>query len=292
MKIWFKKQFRKKARIYIMPTKMGGYLNGLIFLMFLLAIGYSNNLLLIFSIFLFAFNLLWLIQTHVHLYRLKLDQVIVSSGHAMQLVPVNITWKVAPQNPWDWQIALEGDRGDFECLELKNYLTRSEGEITFESRGVHRWKYLQVKTANPFGLYRAWVYFPLNFQSLVYPTLLKSVELNLSGIDERGELSSQKKGDDDFRGLGNYNNQESRKISWKHYARSGELLIKEGEEKQSSILDLKLMLPSAPEAKEYYLSYLATQIVECHKRDIPFSFSDNGLKSSQIQECLKVLALC
>ena len=292
MKIWIKKQFRKKARIYILPTKMGGYLNGLIFLMFLLAFGYSNNLLLIFTIFLFAFNLLWLIQTHVHLYRLKLDQAVISSGHAKQLANVNITWKVAPQAPWNWQIMLEGDRGDFSCFNLKNYLTRSEGQISLESRGVHRWKYLQVKTSNPFGLYQAWVYFPLSFQSLVYPTLLNSVDLNLSGKEEQGELSSNQKGNDDFRGFANYNDQESRKISWKHYARSGELLIKEGEEKNTPILELELILPSSLEAKEHYLSYLATQMVECHKRDIPFSLYDNGLKSSQIQECLKVLALC
>ena len=292
MKIWIKKQFRKKARIYIMPTKMGGYLNGLIFLMFLLAIGYSNNLLLIFTIFLFAFNLLWLIQTHVHLYRLKLDQVVILSGHAKQLAHVDISWKIAPQEPWNWELMLEGDRGDFSCLGVTNSPIRTVGEISVESRGVYRWNHLMVKTSNPFGLYQAWVYFPLSFQSLVYPTLLNSVDLDLSGKAEQGELFSDKKGDDDFRGLGNYNNQESRKISWKHYARSGELLIKEGEEKKTPILELELILPSAHEAKEHYLSYLATQMVECHKRNIPFSLYNNGLKSSQLQECLKVLALC
>ena len=181
MKTWIKKQFRKKARIYIMPTKMGGYLNGLIFLMFLLAIGYSNNLLLIFTIFLFAFNLLWLIQTHVHLYRLKLDQVVITSGHAKEHAPVTITWKAAPQGPWQWQIKLEGDQGEFSCVGVKNYLTKTEGQVAFESRGVYRWKYLEVKSSNPFGLYQAWVYFPLSFQSLVYPTLLNCVDLDLSG---------------------------------------------------------------------------------------------------------------
>lgn len=275
-----------------MPTKMGGYLNGLIFLMFLLAIGYSNNLLLIFTTFLFAFNLLWLIQTHFHLYRLKLDQVVISSGHALQALQVNVLWKRAPQGPWNWQVQLEGDHGNFLLQSIEDSPTKSIGEITPQSRGVHLWKYLEVKTSNPFGLYQTWVYFPLELQSLVYPTLLKSVDLTLSGKAALGELTSDKKGDDDFRGLGNYNNEESRKISWKHYARSGELLIKEGQETKAPILELELAPPITGALKEQYLSYLATQLVECHNRDIPFCLKANGLSSSQLSDCLKALALC
>ncbi len=292
MKNWIKKQFRKKSRIYIMPTKMGGYLNGLIFLMFLLAIGYSNNLLLIFTTFLFAFNLLWLIQTHFHLYRLKLDQVVISPGHALQAIQVNILWKTAPQRPWNWQIQLEGEQGNFSFQSLNDSPTNSVGEIVPQSRGVHHWTYLEVKTSNPFGLYQTWVYFPLGLQSLVYPTLLKSIDLTLSGKASLGELTSDKKGDDDFLGLGTYNNEESRKISWKHYARSGELLIKEGQELKTPTLDLELAPPNSGSLKEEYLSYLATQLVECHKRDIPFSLKANGLSSSQLAECLKALTIC
>ena len=72
MKQWIINQSKKKARIYIMPTRMGGYLNGLIFLMFLLSVGYSNNLLLIFTLFLFGLNLICCIHTHYHLNALKI----------------------------------------------------------------------------------------------------------------------------------------------------------------------------------------------------------------------------
>lgn len=292
MKNWIRKQFRKKSRVYIFPTRMGGYLNGLIFLMFLLSIGYSNNLLLIFTIFLFAFNLLWLIQTHFHLHRLRPDQVAIFPGHAGAAINVNIFWKAAPKGPWNWQIDLESDHGDFAYHGIKDDKHKSEGEITPDKRGVYQWQYLKVKTANPFGLYQVWVYFPLKLQSLVYPTLLSAVDLTLSGKDFEGEILQDKKGVDDFRGLGNYMNDESRKISWKHYARSGELFIKEGEEKKAPILELELRPPTEFEPKEHYLSYLATQMVECQRRDIPFSLRVNGVESGQLQDCLKVLTLC
>lgn len=292
MKNWIRKQFRKKSRVYIFPTRMGGYLNGLIFLMFLLSIGYSNNLLLIFTIFLFAFNLLWLIQTHFHLHRLKPDQVSIFPGHAGHAINVNIFWKAAPKGPWNWQMQLESDHGDFAYHGIRDDKSKSEGEITPDKRGVYQWSYLKVKTENPFGLYQVWIYYPLNLKTLVYPTLLSSVDLKLSGKDFEGDILQDKKGPDDFRGLATYRNDESRKISWKHYARSGDLLIKEGEEKKAPLLQLDFKPPTGAEPKERYLSYLTTQIVECHRRDIPFSLRVNGVESSQLQDCLKVLTLC
>jgi len=292
MKKWIRKQFRKKPRVYIVPTKMGGYLNGLIFLMFLMAVGYSNNLLLIFTIFLFSFNLIWLIQSHFHLYRLKPDNVVISAGHAGSKVNARVFWKTAPKRPWSWQIQLESDRGDFALGDLKDGDSCSEGELSPDKRGVYKWEYLHVKTDNPFGLYQLWIYYPLNLTSLVYPTLLPVADLSLSGNSLEGDSFLDKKGADEFRGLGAYDNDESRKISWKHYARSGELLIKEGEEKTTPVLELEFRPPTELALKEHYLSTLATQMVECQKQNIPFSLRVNGQESGQLRDCLKVLALC
>lgn len=292
MKSWIRKQFRRKSRVYILPTKMGGYLNGLIFLMFLLSIGYGNNLLLIFTTFLFAFDLLWLIQTHFHLYRLKFDQINVQTGHAHQPIGVSLFWDKVPKGPWNWEIDLESNRGDFKVHSSHHSNAKSEGEISPTLRGLYHWKYLKIKTINPFGLYQAWIYFPISQDSLVYPPLLKNVDLPLSGKDFEGELTQDKKGQDDFRGLANYANDESRKISWKHYARSGSLVIKEGEEKRTPLLQLELNLPQDQNLKETYLSYVTTQLVECQRREIPFSLRVNNQESSQLGDCLKVLTLC
>lgn len=292
MKNWIRHQFRKKSRVYIMPTKMGGYLNALIFLMFLLSIGYGNNLLLIFTTFLFAFDLLWLIQTHFHLHRLKLDQLNIHSGHANASVEVNVIWDKAPAGPWNWDIDLESDRGDFKLTSSQHQSQKSEGEISPTLRGLYHWKHIKIKTVNPFGLYRAWIYFPLSQDSIVYPTLLKNVDLPLSGKESDGDMTQDKKGHDDFRGLANYANDESRKISWKHYARSGNLVIKEGEEKKSPQLFVELRIPKDLTLKENYLSYVATQLVECQRQDIPFVLRANNVESANLSDCLKVLSLC
>ena len=112
---WILRQIKKKSRIYIIPTRMGGYLNGLIFLMFLLSVGYNNNLLLIFTLFLFGLNLIWLIQSHFHMHKLKLDAVHLEDGHALESVSVRVCWKNSPLPPLLWELSLE-DEGDGSFL--------------------------------------------------------------------------------------------------------------------------------------------------------------------------------
>lgn len=218
--------------------------------------------------------------------------MIIYPGHANQLLPVNVLWSSTPKGPWNWDIELESDQGQFTLLSSIDELSKTMGEIRVPKRGVYRWQYLKVKSINPFGLYQAWIFHPLKEESLVYPPLLAQVEVPLSGKEAEGELLQDRKGHDDFRGLATYEQDESRKISWKHYARSGELFIKEGEEQKAAVFDLELVVPHDHETKEDYLSYVATQLVECSRRGIPFSLKVNGVASGQLHDCLKVLALC
>lgn len=290
--------FRRKVRVYIMPTRMGGYFNGLIFLLFLLATGYSNNLLLIFTICLFALNLLWLIQTHFHLHKLKLESVRVQDGHAADSIPVTVRWKNIPTGPWDWQLKLEDADHDFVLQRLVAQEMKQENTFSMDKRGMYDWKYLRVQTERPFGLYRAWIFFPVNAFSFVYPKILKNAQFNLNGKVAEGEIPQDVKGSEGFRGLATYHGGESRKISWKHYARTGELFEKEGEELRIPSLDLVLNLPEDGVLKENYLSAIATQMVECQKKQIPFSLKSSkvtlaaGNHLSHLHDCLKVLAQC
>lgn len=277
---------------------MGGYLIGLIFLMFLLSIGYSNNLLLIFTLFLFAFNVLWLIQSHFHLHKLKLGHVQLSPGHAGEALELRVAWEKTPAGPWGWKIALETSDKSYSAEVLKNTGEFSSAEIRLPKRGVYHWKFVGVKSTHPFGLYQVWIYYPLDFSTLVYPPLLSSATISPDGLDSEGEIVQDRKGQDDFRGLSPYHGDESRKISWKHYARSGDLVIREGEEKRAAVVEIELKVPAPGELKEQYLSKVATQLVECYRREIPFTLKESqsyrtpSIQLNHLQECLKVLALC
>jgi uncharacterized protein (DUF58 family) len=174
----------------------------------------------------------------------------------------------------------------------------SKAEFILKKRGVYDWRYLRVSSVRPFGLYRVWIFFPIEHKSLIYPPLLPTANISPRGLDLEGELSVEKIGPDDFHGLSPYQADEPRKISWKHYARTGELLIREGEERKAAVVEFNLRLPANPEMKEAYLSKIATQMVECYRRDIPFSMQYEilnkrpSVQRSHLNECLEVLARC
>jgi len=293
MKQWIIKQSKKKARIYIMPTRMGGYLNGLIFLMFLLSVGYSNNLLLIFTLFLFGLNLIWVIQTHYHMHALKLESVSISDGFALEQSLVEVFWKKTPDVPHKWNFRLFNDSTDLKLNILENSQTKSLTQIVFPKRGVWRFEHLRVSTEMPFGLYKAWIYFPVEVKGYAYPARLKdSQQINFDSHLNDGEFASSRPGPHDVWNLGPYQGEESRRISWKHYARTGDLVVKEGEEFTNTIVHFRL--PVSQDNKEYILSKLATQMVQCSKTDVPFSFENKSasLTAKHLTDCLRELSQC
>lgn len=281
---WISRQFKKKARIYILPTKMGGYLNGLIFLMFLLSVGYSNNLLLIFTLFLFGLNLIWVIQTHFHLHSLAPGELQIQDNHALDFSSAIIHWKKAPEGPLQWNLLLD----EINLHPLHDSKEKSECHFTFPKRGIYQFHYLKVETEMPFGLYRAWVYFPVNVTAYAYPAKLKDATLppTIASHNE-GEISTLTKGPHDVWNLGPYQGEESRKISWKHYARSGELMVKEGEEQTQAQVQFELHHPDENE-----LSRIATQLVYCAERSIPFSLKIANKTERELKASLRELARC
>jgi uncharacterized protein (DUF58 family) len=296
--IWVLNQFKKKSRIYIIPTRMGGYLNGLIFLMFLLAVGYNNNLLLIFTLLLFGFNLIWLIQTHLHLNHLKIESILMDNGHASEPIFTTVFWKKIPDGPHEWELSFEQQNGDSHKVKCINHQeSRYEGTIILPNRGVWKFSHIRIKTKKPFGLYSVWIYYKVNLTCFVYPEKLKTVppfEKNHSFIE--GENQGVQIGSHDVWNLSPYQDGESRKISWKHYARSGELVIKEGQELTKSMAHFKLH--GLQNNKEFTLSKIATQMIQCHRTDIAFTLETStkkfgpGSDQKYLSDCLKELSQC
>ena len=291
--IWVRRQLKKKPRIYILPTRMGGYLNGLIFLMFLLSVGYNNNLLLIFTLFLFGLNLMWVIQTHFYLHALKLESVFIQDGHAGEKCLARFSWKKIPEGPHNWKWLLEND----DIRIPVDVLGDSAGNLIFPKRGIWKFDHLFVKTEMPFGLYQVWVYFPVSLKAHAYPARIKNppeIRINQSMIE--GENSTLTKGPHDVWNLGPYEEGESRKISWKHYARSGELVVKEGEDLRKAEVTFRLndLIPD----KERTLSQVATQMLICVKNDTSFALETSehkvaaGFGEKHLNECLRILAIC
>lgn len=272
-----------------MPTRMGGYLNGLIFLMFLLSVGYNNNLLLIFTLLLFGLNLVWVIQTHFHMHALKLKSISIKDGHAGEFTEVKVHWEKVPDSPQAWSLAVEND-------DTKIFISNSG--LVLPKRGRWDFEHLYVSSELPFGLYKAWIYYKAPVTAFAWPSKLREVpELHMNPSALEGENSGTMTGPHDVKNLAPYQTgEESRKISWKHYARSGELVIKEGEELTRHHVHFRV--PQSLSDKEHTLSKIATQMVHCARIDVMFSLETPGKKTAtgistkHLEDCLRELALC
>jgi uncharacterized protein (DUF58 family) len=287
----------RKERIYILPTRMGGYYNGLIFLLFLLSIGYSSNLLLIFTLVLLGLNFLWLIQTHFHLRALALGEITLEDGFANEGSHLQIRWKKSRVHPEGPKLSLLNERAlpitiqGFEGPSL-------QGQVTFPKRGKNHFTHLLVETSHPYGLYRAWTYFWIDLEIFVYPERLKhrqAMELS-AGRTEEGEQVALRPGPWGLQGFSRYENQGTNRIHWKHFANSGELIVKEGEEETTG--EVRLELSPTHLDKEFELSRLATILQQCEDLRLfyslltPQKFLPRGRGREHLRACLRELALC
>jgi uncharacterized protein (DUF58 family) len=111
-----------------------------------------------------------------------------------------------------------------------------------------------------------------------------------------GDYSTHLSGPHDFWNLSSYQGEESRKISWKHYARSGELVVKEGEELKAS--EVLFCIQENLQDKELELSKVATQMVSCLKSETSFALETPrqkipfGKSEQHLKQCLRELSEC
>jgi uncharacterized protein (DUF58 family) len=288
---------KKKETIYIFPTRMGGYFNGLLFLMFLLSIGYSNNLLLIFTLFLFGFNLIWVIQTHFYLHALKRENIKIGHGHSGGPAAFNIQWRSLPSGFQDWDLSVVCKHEIVPVKILENRENVTLGEIVVNRRGLWEWNYLLISSRRPYGLYRAWRYQRISHSSYAYPALSQEAPPPLLTYSTgEGEHLTGRNGSGDFYSLSSYAGEAMRMISWKHYARTGEVLVKEGEHQSDPLAQFSLFEIQGGR-KEIELSIMATQMVNCHRENIPFELRTPhkhlgpAAHQQHLHECLKELAL-
>jgi len=291
--------FKTKAGIYIFPTKLGGYLNGLIFLLFLLSVGYGNNLLLLLTLFLFGLNLLWVIQSYLHSRQLNIERLLIEDAHLATQTNFDLHWVKPLVSRESFIIRLFCDQGYLDLVQVETSEYKTSGILEFTKRGQWIWKSILISSEMPFGFYRTYRMISLNGKSLVYPPLLKE-EFHFPLLplgDGQSVLDQDNSGFDEIKDFKPYEGEDVRRISWKLYAKTGEILIKEGENYKGEYAYFRWDLTPISN-KEYSLSVLATKMVYCYQKGIPFIFEMGEHKrlpsSSQFHliECLRDLSLC
>jgi uncharacterized protein (DUF58 family) len=218
-----------QKRLFIFPSKPGRWFVVVLFVMFLAAINYQNNM---------AFALVFLLAS----------VFIIAILHTFANL-AGLTISVGKSNP-----VFEGEMAEFELFlsrhgnkdyfdinvswpksELRSVsLTSTDRQkinlhLTMVKRGSFRPDRLLVESFYPMGLLRCWTLLALDVVVLVYPKPLACELSANAGTDalEEGELIPVA-GSDDFYDFKQYHPGDSPKhVFWKGYAKGQDLVTKQ-----------------------------------------------------------------
>ena len=228
--------------IFIFPTLTGFLFGGLVLLLVVGAINYQNSLVYGVAFLLGSLFLVTILYTFRNLSGLSIEFVGAGSG----FVGENIEFHVRVSRPegrgregiqlaWSGAIPQWAEVFESTASEVRLY-------VPARRRGWLRPGRLLVETYFPLGLLRAWTWVDLGARALVYPkpAFDAAPEESHRSRDE-GELIDPR-GSDDFNELRAYRHGDSvRRILWRSYARTGELVVKE----YASYLDPRFILDFA-----------------------------------------------
>jgi len=287
-------------RVYILPTRLGLFYGGMLFLMFLGAMNYANNLALGLTFILSSIGLVAMHHCQRNLAGVSIGSAATQPVFAGQTARFAIALQSDARKLRHEIAVLPG--GDVAAVAPTANVVANERSVVYvELPAVQRGRllldHLQVSTDYPFGLFRAWTHVHVPMHCIVYPQpAQRSAAPPLTDTDTGGAQDTQR-GDEDFAGLRSFQPGDSPgRIAWKAYARGQELQVKQyaGTAVRSHLLDWESLPGLNTEAR---LSQLCRWIEDAHASGSAFGLRMPGVEippnvgNAHRQRCLTVLAL-
>ena len=274
-----------QRRIFILPTRQGLALAGVLLLMLLGDINYNLSLGYILTFLLATMA----ISSMLHAFR-NLAYLEISAGYAdpvfhgdMARFPLYFHSRI-PR----YQLSLNDEKETRFDLPA-NQTTEISCMRRAEKRGWLESGKITIYTEFPLGLFRAWSYLHFDVRCLVYPRPMSSARLPEQG-------SAVVRGDDDFSGLRTYVPGDAKpRIAWKAYARDRGLLVKQFSGRMDELwLDMKDARDASVEDR---LSRMTAWVLEAESKGMRYGLrlDDQEIKSGygamHRESCLAMLAL-
>lgn len=279
----------RHKKIYIYPNRYGFLFFALFALSIAIGATYNNNLVFLAGFGLISALFVAILVTAKNLRGLEILSVHVSSGFPNEKVPVAVLIKNSSHLPHTrLGISIDGQstKGELEYIGPNDTATVRLTYTLPGKRGVHIISRVSFSTQNPFGLFYSWYWFHLSAKYFVFPKPLGQKER-----PKRYETLGE-----EFSGLKEFEaGDRLSRVSWKHFAKRGDLLIKEfnESENQQDLIDIAEATQNDFEQK---LSQLSLWLVEAEgsQRHYALRLSDHlssmGSGKDHLKSCLETLA--
>ena len=215
-----------RRRIYIVPSRFGIALGGLLVAMLLAGLNYNSNLGLAFGFLMTSLVLVAMHHCHRNLLGLTLD------------VTPEVDAIAGETAGFDFVLRNDSsaERSDIEIRCGDGVVTESvppvgyqpvELNLAVQHRGVLRIPRIEIRTRQPFGWFRAWTYVHRPLTAFVAPRPIGDRALPAAAAAALGASHSDARGDEDFAGLRAYEAGVPLKhMAWKVLARGGEPAVR------------------------------------------------------------------
>ena len=285
-----------QRRIFIIPTRQGLGLGGVLLIMLLGDVNYNLSLGYVLTFLLATVALMAMIHTFRNMAQLQ-----VRAGRAEAVFAGSVAQFVFHFHNAGRQARYHLVLSDQEAHSVSFDIPAQQSievslPIPSARRGWMESGRLTLLTEFPLGLYHAWSYLQFDTRCLVYPAPAQPTPLPASGLQSgTGKFSAT--GDDDFAGLRGYvPGDASARIAWKALAREQGLQVKQFASQKGQELWLDWAhLPQL--ATEQRLSMLTRWVLDADAQGLSY-----GLKLTDAElppqhgtahraECLRALAL-
>ena len=228
-----------RRRVYIVPTRAGLMMFGVIGLILIGATNYDNALAYILCFLLLGLMFSAMLRTWRNLKGLGLEVADAEPVHAgnparfeLQLTDPDARERYAftlrrllpGRRYWWWRPRFEGETSVDTVAAAGE---RVALPVPTSRRGWLHLERLEIASSFPLGVLRTWGYFRCGARCLVYPAAAGHRPLPGVGIAQADDTGTAGPGVDDFAGLRGYVAGDSlRSVHWRASARSDALLVK------------------------------------------------------------------
>lgn len=287
----------QRRRIYILPTRHGLVFAAMVFAMLLASLQYAASLAFAMTFLLAALGLVAMLHCHNNLLQMTVRfggadpvfageearfRVTIENGAGRPRLDVTIESPESKAGPVDL------DPGANTTLQLHASAAR---------RGFARLSRFSVATTHPGNLFRAWTWINMDARCLVYPAPAPPGRQPPTSDGLPGERAMRNREDDDFAGLRSATPSDSpRRLAWKAYARTGQLLVKEfaGGSEQPQLFDFATLRDLDVEDRLSQLTRWCLDAAEAGAAfglELPGGSIPLGRGERHLHRCLQALAL-
>ncbi|MBH0027407.1 DUF58 domain-containing protein [Pseudoalteromonas sp. SWN29] len=282
--------------IYVLPSSLGWYFVIVAILNFVMGINYQNNLILIMSYLMFVVIIIAVLMGYSNAKGLTVKFKDAFNSYSPQ--KPNIRFELqSPSVTQSINLTYQGtEQTQQHTDEVDSKTQLLTLNLPYSSRGKYAVQRIKIASNYPFGLITVWSYIQLQTDIFVYPSLEQVLsDTHTSMLDEQADKGiSKESGSEEFESLiPHLPEMGLQRISWKHYAKTQQLLVKEFADFKTAnaLFDFTLMNGDT----EQRLSQLCFLVCEATEQNTPFMLklpsktinTNTGLQHKQ--QCLALL---